>query len=1223
MRRWLYAILTVAAVWLVSSCADNNDLYRPIEETNNVTLHIPSVKGVARTRANDLPDNSDVALAEGRIATLRFLAYPVDGGTPKCVKLAEPTTLTAEYATYSLTLDPGTYRIYLTGNLEPYITETIGSSLEEDDLKAIVLNFDPDTMPNLSDGLPMAAFPEDILEQTGGTITVEPYKGASITADLRFLCSKVRLSLFFDAANEECFSYPGFGARKPVISDYSVNNICTASALYKDKAGDITSDYFSSVSKFRRMVFPGDIVVADDVKRYTTEQLDALQPAADESLTPRMVWTMTSYLPENLSTVTEQSTSLSFTSVLDDGDRKMTYRIPFPLHVQKEEGIEARKLERGTYHDLTACIRDLSSEFELNARVVTEWTLRSLAHYLHGPYRLEVEKTEGVPVTAGEETHLWYSSDVPVFFESEKRVVDGNEINLLIVEPMENHENDSIVITANPALPIDFDISATYFDVIAGNIRKRIEISPFTVKPFFRVTPTYTVVEVREMIESGLNEARWPVHFSTNLDKVKVRLLDGWDTPEMPVEFRTSTPTSSQSEGELIYEGTFAKDGYNVVDMQGFIKGHPYWTDTHNLTLEYTAYREDDTPYGQPVTVEFEIVPKRYNYRIYFRPENDDWVAPHVYIYESLALPFTIDQSKVEGPYKDRAGKPVGGYVFKNKGEFSEAGLKYSFTGKVSFLGWNTQGGPACNNPYQAAEFNPVEVDGFFMLGTEVPTSGSNAGKVGYGLQYIPPENRTKWGESGAMESTIRARYDIDTDYVGPHRSRLKSLCPECLGENTYNMKFPGVRMIMSEQYPGWWYVDLSEVASPGKALIMFHDGHLNSGNKTAPSDQSAGIPLFNFPDNEGWLYYENKNSRFVNDRPADKKQYKEDIYRLCWPKAVLSGVELGLKQNNSDSDQARIISATEPSAQSAYDANFNYVEFRVSRALADRNIGITGKAQSGDVKISVPLNDFVDVSGIRYLTFNGQNVFPGLPSESMDATKFRIYWPRNPNPSTGITNIYGINVWINDFVLNNYDNTSQSIIPGVVYISGSETFGGNTYNYYEFLTFDNPEHSGGWQMHTNLGPYQNVLTFNIGMFTDKKGRGFRSYYRDLNMSGHSGTPPDPIGNKFRIYWPQTKPDDTVTYPYVWIWKTSESGEGAWFSNDGTATIGGINYYYHDFTEATDFPDAGIIFRSVNNWDSGSNATNNDLSHNRNIYDYDPADGINKAIVNRSYNNFE
>lgn len=236
------------------------------------------------------------------------------------------------------------------------------------------------------------------------------------------------------------------------------------------------------------------------------------------------------------------------------------------------------------------------------------------------------------------------------------------------------------------------------------------------------------------------------------------------------------------------------------------------------------TYQVTATGYEQTLTedVKLNIVPNAMYYRLYFRPKNVTWDNPHIYVYEPL---FTPNGTEVRFP--------VGSYF--------ENALLYSFTGMRTFKGWDTQGGEVAN---------------------PVPSGSDNGGTYnGLNSVFIP-------------ENDEQQAYYTHIDYCPDFRQG--SYSSDC-NNNGVNVKWPGVRMKSAEAvgHPGWFYFDLPLLAQPGKALIMFANGHSGPSDNNKyyryPAHMEPGVPLYNFADKEGWFLYDvdkGDANEFVDDKP-------------------------------------------------------------------------------------------------------------------------------------------------------------------------------------------------------------------------------------------------------------------------------------------------------------------------------------------------------------------
>ena len=88
------------------------------------------------------------------------------------------------------------------------------------------------------------------------------------------------------------------------------------------------------------------------------------------------------------------------------------------------------------------------------------------------------------------------------------------------------------------------------------------------------------------------------------------------------------------------------------------------------------------------------------------------------------------------------------------------------------------------------------------------------------------------------------------------------------------NRQWPGIRM--KPDSDGWYYFELTDIADPGRTLIMFADAHIGWEYipHRFPGDGEVGIPLFDFPSREGWLKYNgNVDDRVGNQFVAEKPE--------------------------------------------------------------------------------------------------------------------------------------------------------------------------------------------------------------------------------------------------------------------------------------------------------------------------------------------------------------
>ena len=834
----LNIIAAMALMMTAAACVDDTDLPEVAAPGTSVTIRIPNpaaADAFARSRAEadaDSPANAatnvgasgsspapaasraeekdmDTEAKEGDIHSLWLLAYNTDNSDYNVIRqLQSSGQLTHEYSEYRIEFKPGTYRIYVVANLDKYITGEISASTEESYLEKLILNFSPDKLPNTTDGLPMACLPAQVDGATDGNITVEAGKTKEILTDLTFLCSKVRYTILFDNS-EGGFSREAFGASTVTFNSASLTGVIPSTPL--------TGAVNTPDGAFE--VDPIDLKAVNDSK--------GLNDLADPGFTPsatgaQRAWQGTMYLPENL--LTDARTVLHLGATLDGNGANLSYTVKLPNNVGASGSSPENTLTRGHFYDLVGRVTTVGDQIDITASVA-DWTLQTLTYDLHGPYFLHVDKTE-IKVTAGVETPLMYDTDAPTLnFKSPK--YGDTDLDLFLFKLIEQDGKKYISVTTNSAIPAETNNSFnSYFDIIAANLHKRIEVNPVSLEPFLNVSPTEIEINIAEYIASGDYDAEIPIEFTTNLPSVTITGDSGWDTSKIELQGDKSH-TKSQ--------------GTNTLKIKGFNDGKWPSDQTFTFTLTYTAENGTNT---ETDTVKITVKPNILDYIIHLRVPST-WKAPHIYVYQCLQIPQTRGDEYV--------GKTVGYRVYNDNGTINDyySALEYSFTGKIAFRGWDG----TTNNPKAKGDCG-VSTLGFFVFDNN---SGWNPNKDGFTNRYY---------------NTL--------DFCEQHRNNIPSgKCDDCKNSN-YARLWPGI--LMHDDGDDWWTFKLTGVATPGKALIMFNDGHTDNGRRYPTLDENSksqpGIPLFDYPSREGWFDLAGGATQFSPTKPG-----KLTKFRLEWGK--------------------------------------------------------------------------------------------------------------------------------------------------------------------------------------------------------------------------------------------------------------------------------------------------------------------------------------------------
>lgn len=820
------ALLTAAASMIAPACSDDNGYYiTPSEDTDGFVLMLPSV-----TTFDTRADEYGASAEELKYSSLTFFAFPVDGepGEQKTVKLITNGTesgelhLKDEYIPYPIDLKPGKYKFYLTAN---YFYTTPFSSLPttEEDLKAekiVYENSFTGTIPEK--GLPMSCDHSGFHSESGiglgESFEVTGNENQTIYADLSFACAKVSVT-----AND-------FQGATALISSLGVSNISANVPIIKN------DNFVNDQTSYGK-------IDAITVKENAT---------ADE--TPA---TVSFYIPERIVSTENKDQQSSATVMI--GEKKITLPLGEPSNVSTTEtnplpsAETHRTIKRGTHYIYT-----LNAKTEPTLKV-EPWSVEKILYNIRGQYFLHVEET-AYPIETGKTTAIWYDSNTTPELESPIYPVNGEPLYISTVD------NDSIYVSVNPAIPTsEYDNIRNstngeydFFHIKAGNIHKRITVTPLNLINYLNISPLNISIVVRELIASGKYGGYFPVLINTNLPKVKIERGPEWN--DLPSE------EWGQSASEYVIkltndddeQLTVGQDGH-IEDMEtsktelrltynGINSGKKTWQESRRLTFTVTALdaagnpatiETDGIPKTLSETVTINIIPNIQNYKIHFKANG--WTNPHIYVYQCLEFPSDVKNT-------DLANKPIA-----TGSDGNTAALEYSFTGKIAFKGWDTE------NPYNdpnAAVSGPT--NGFYYFNC---TDGKNTGS---------------WS---AGEGDFTKHYYDNMDFCLVHRNSLKDTdydCQDCRN-GKYNKLWPGIKMKKgSGASEGWWDFELTGVAEPGKALIMFANGHDKSNTATLrfPDSFKVGIPLFYFPDREGWLYYNGSvedrvNNVFVNENPS------------------------------------------------------------------------------------------------------------------------------------------------------------------------------------------------------------------------------------------------------------------------------------------------------------------------------------------------------------------
>ena len=612
-------------VWLLTSlfavsCTDEleGNGYTP-NSSSNLQVLVPLVhSNGTRAGESDPAENLtyNATEEECRINSLRLFAFPIDGkGTLLNEYLGAPGTSFYEpgnfeggvdVATYTLRIDPGTYRIYVVANMEDVLKgQTIDT---EDKLKKVVLNYLPEGKP----GMPACGNIPMIYEPLKDTNITSDSKTTDIVANLKFTCVKVKLNLLFDPADSEMQEALKTNGLK--INDITANNLSQSTNLVwggkfyasdkEDVSGIIgpkimykqSSEASAAGSFFSNWT-------RDDTNK-NKSNADVITAVGTAAATPSNIkdkWLFqgTYYLPERYIKTNDQQSFLTLSSMI--GANVNSYNIPLG-HTDNPEAGSRRTFPRGTYYEIIGKIKSLGN-MTLNCNVsVEDWTPVTIdADFSHTT--LWVNKTSA-QITSIEEDSISYKSNwVNVEFGCDA-IVDGKP---LVVVDKRDEGNHIITFRINPEIPMSaygngegqfHPKGTTKIWLKANNLKKYLDVD-YNVEPLFEVDPLEVIIYYEASAKTNTKVFTW------------VTNLGGIVLPDnLTSIIGKSTIKISKPSDENAPKGTFQVEATT----------DPVTTTVHTFRVHSKDSYNSNYKYRD---IKVTVRPPVDDYRIYFRAIND------------------------------------------------------------------------------------------------------------------------------------------------------------------------------------------------------------------------------------------------------------------------------------------------------------------------------------------------------------------------------------------------------------------------------------------------------------------------------------------------------------------------------------------------------------------------------------------------------------------------
>lgn len=569
MRKYILLLFNIAILLMTTGCSDCG--FGPDGPTHSVTVYIP-YSNVTR-EGSDTPDADavDIQGNEGVITDLWFFAYPIGKGEA-VVRRIDIDQLSSDnnYRVFYCDLKQGEYKIYLTANIPGISIYTT-----EEQLKAKTLDFSNGNLP-VQGKLPLLY--EYKNNEDNNKLEVSPNTSATITANMIFVCSKVKFSLRF---NNKTFSQNSFGSNRLKITSITVKDIVNTGGLFDGKGNNGTQEQTLTVKN--------EVDFNKDEWSYT----DIL------------------YLPENYNNKKNTYLEIKGTELTSKGDETTithTYILPLGGVAGNKSG---GNLERGTFYDMTASITGKGKmDMDINMSVF-DWTLKDV-YADFSQTSLWVSRT-GKLVDSNDDSKFDHDNKTgqqilvtsqyndSIGYKTNAKEVTVECVSKIGKKPLvlATVQSGQILFTVNPAILMDDYNGQTKGTAVvairANNLVKYIDVQ-YNVTPFLNVTP----LEVEINTEEG-KQSTYAVLYETNLGGIKINetILTSANKDKVTITY----PTGTSSKGKIMLQSD----------------GNATNTWTSSFTVSPSSPKYDDLKKQVKVTV----IPSLNDYRIHFIALND------------------------------------------------------------------------------------------------------------------------------------------------------------------------------------------------------------------------------------------------------------------------------------------------------------------------------------------------------------------------------------------------------------------------------------------------------------------------------------------------------------------------------------------------------------------------------------------------------------------------
>lgn len=844
IRDFILSLVSWFILLVTVSCSDELGGERaPISSESNLHVLVPTVLSSRGTRADDasgLP-TYNATVDECQINDLTLYAFPT-GNEGKLLIETLPAPLATmmveqHVANYQLTIEPGTYHIYVVANMSDVLKDQNKNIDSEEKLKNIVLNYYPSgAQPGMPvcTNIPMIYEPE---KDAAGNLAVTEIKAAGdkyteVAANLKFTCVKVKLNLIFDSSKAE------FGGKTFSINSILAENLSPFTHLYwggKFEAPTWTNneekeEYKTGIQKTlydsqtsETLVYYNDW--SDNRSASATNNNDDIKGTgtakdAPDNAAGKWLFQQTYYLPERYISSESDRSYLTINGKVG-GSVDNNYRINLGHKKDETSTTEVPVFPRGTFYEITGAIKSLGN-MELDCKVsVKPWEMETIsADFNHTT--LWVSKTEA-SVTSTTTDFINYESNATITPENIgcETKIDGKD---LIIPEL-------VMPTKQIKFRINKDINYSAYNSVykgtakvwikAGNITKYIDVK-YDVKPYFDVTPQEIT------IYSGSDNMTKVISFNTNLGGLE--FTDGGTTYSHSASEAKSNISYKNGSGETITSSITA-NSVTGTDQGTFSIKADQGVET---SIEHTIYVQPrgyttgkyGAGYDFKKPIKITVKPAVGNYYIYLRVIND------------------------RTPYCDDSDKS-GNRVEKNYDKTLDEGDTNNWNDGWFDLVWTGE------------HDKPHEYNHLLYAYTQIGETDGKSDKVWKFTQNWPGDK-------------------MNADYANP---------------GWYYSTFDVNKLSISHDAG----VEGNRKIKPGETLLMFNNGFnpgIGYAAHRCPHYNEPGIPLFDYEDHEGWIVIDPTTDALW--QAYDEKPEIENIKITIYTQSEIYGwfIEYGIAAN-------------------------------------------------------------------------------------------------------------------------------------------------------------------------------------------------------------------------------------------------------------------------------------------------------------------------------------